>query len=99
MADTNKKKTAEEHKHEPDNAGLQKKISNKQGPTDSDKGGLSGKTSSTGGQRTNVSTNGAVSRESVSEIGTDKQRTKNRILNEQVNSPEENKNNNSGKNS
>ena len=99
MADINKKKTVDENKQEPDNAGLQKKISNKQGPTDSDKGGLSGKTNSEGGQRANVSTNGAVSRQSVSEIGTDKQRTKNRILNEQVDSPEENKHNNSGRNS
>ena len=64
-------------------------------PADIDKGSMSGKTShgnDGGSQRANVSTNGLVDRSSVGEIGTDKQRTKNRILNEQVKDPE-NKNN------
>lgn len=97
MADENKRKPVEDQNREPDNAGLQHKLSNKQSPADTDKGSQSGKTShgSDGGdQRANVSTNGRVDRQSVSEIGTEKQREKNRILNEQVREPE-NKNNSS----
>lgn len=97
MADVNKKKPVDQN-HEPDNAELQNKISNKQSPADVDKGSLSSKTSHSndgGDQRSNVSTNGNVDRSSVSELGTDKQREKNQILNEQVKGPEkENKNKN-----
>lgn len=91
MADPNKKNQKEDQNQQPDNAGLQHKLSEKQSPADVDKGSLSGKTShgSDGGdQRSNVSTNGLVDRASVGEIGTDKQREKNRILNEQVKDPE-----------
>lgn len=94
MADINKKKTVEDQNREPDNAGLQNKISNKQNPADTDKGSLSGKTShgaDGGSQRATVSTNGDVDRESVGELGTEKQREKNRILNEQVREPKANK--------
>ena len=94
MADSNNKKQNENQNRQPDNAELQNKISNKQGPTDVDKGSMSSKTSSAndgGDQRSNVSTNGSVDRQSVGEIGTDKQRKKNQILNEQVKKPEENK--------
>lgn len=93
MADTTNKKPNQNR--EDDNAELQHKISNKQGPTDVDKGSMSSKTShgnDGGDQRSNVSTNGQIDRPSVGEIGTDKQRTKNRILNEQVKDAE-NKNN------
>lgn len=91
MADTNSNKNknsknVDQHR-QPDNAGLQNKISEKQSPADTDKGSLSSKTSrgnDGGDQRSNVSTNGRVDRSSVGEIGTDKQRQKNRILNEQV---------------
>ena len=95
MADTNKKKPTEDQNRQPDNAGLQNKLTEKQTSADVDKGSLSGKTShgSDGGdQRSNVSTNGLIDRPSVGEIGTDKHREKNRILNEQVKDPE-NKNN------
>lgn len=94
MADTNKKKPTDDQNREPDNAGLQNKISNKQNPADTDKGSLSGKTSHAadgGSQRANVSTNGDVDRKSVGELGTDKQREKNRILNEQVREPKDKK--------
>jgi hypothetical protein len=91
MADSNHKKPNTDQNREPDNAELQHKISNKQSPADVDKGSLSGKTSrggDGGNQRANVSTNGRVDRKSVGEIGTDKQREKNQILNEQVKAPE-----------
>ena len=94
MADSNKNQQNENQNRQPDNVGLQNKISDKQNPADVDKGSLSGKTSSTndgGDQRGNISTNGSVDRQSVGEIGTDRQRTKNQILNEQVKKPEENK--------
>ncbi len=92
MADLNKNKPVEDQKRQPDNASLQNKISDKQSPADVDKGSASGKTShaSDGGdQRSNVSTNGRLDRQSVSEIGTEKQRVKNQILNEQVKAPED----------
>ena len=92
MADTNKKDTRKDQNSQPDNAGLQNKLTEKQSPADTDKGGLSGKTShgnDGGSQRANVSTNGAIDRASVGEIGTDKHREKNRILNEQVKDPED----------
>lgn len=95
MTDSNKKQTTDDQNRQPDNAELQNKLTEKQNPADTDKGGLSGKTShgnDGGSQRANVSTNGLVDRQSVGEIGTDKQREKNRILNEQVKDPE-NKNN------
>lgn len=87
MADTNRNTSKEDQNKQADNAGLKNKLSEKQGPADTDKGSMSGKTSqgSDGGdQRSNVSTSGRVDRSSVGEIGTDKQRQKNRILNEQV---------------
>lgn len=87
MADTNKDSKPQNQNRQPDNAGLQNKISEKQSPADTDKGSMSGKTShgnDGGDQRSNVSTNGRVDRSSVGEIGTDRQRKKNRILNEQV---------------
>lgn len=49
-----------------DNQGLQKKVSNKQAPNDTDKGANSDK------QKANVSPAGRMSRESIGEIGTDK---------------------------
>ena len=48
------------------NAKLQNKVSNKQGPTDTDKGGNSPE------QKQNVSPAGRMSRESINEEGTDK---------------------------
>ncbi|AHM61319.1 hypothetical protein D770_15325 [Flammeovirgaceae bacterium 311] len=95
MADLDKKTPRDEQNHQPDNAGLQNKLTEKQSPADTDKGGLSGKTSHSddgGSQRANVSTNGGVDRPSIGEIGTDKQREKNRILNEQVRDPEDKNN-------
>lgn len=91
MADSNKNTPRKDQNQQPDNAGLQNQLTEKQHPSDTDKGGLSGKTShgnDGGSQRANVSTNGAVDRQSVGEIGTDKQREKNRILNEQVKDPD-----------
>lgn len=99
MADTNNRKPAEDQNQEPDNAGLQHKVSNKQSPADTDKGSLSSKTSNAndgGDQRSNISTNGRVDRSSVGEIGTEKQRQKNQILNQQVKDAE-NKDNKSDK--
>lgn len=90
MADSNNRKSHEDQNSQPDNAELQHKLTEKQNPADTDKGGLSGKTShgnDGGSQRANVSTNGNVDRSSYGEIGTDKQREKNRILNEQVKEP------------
>lgn len=87
MADTNKNTSKEDQNKQADNAGLKNKLSEKQGPADTDQGSMSGKTShgSDGGdQRSNVSTSGRVDRSSVGETGTEKQRLKNRILNEQV---------------
>ncbi|WP_225000172.1 hypothetical protein [Cesiribacter sp. SM1] len=95
MADNNKKQARDPQNHLPDNAGLQHKLTEKQSPADTDKGGLSSKTSHSddgGSQRANVSTNGFIDRPSVSEIGTEKQREKNRILNEQVKDPEDTNN-------
>lgn len=97
MADTNNNKN-EDQNRQPDNAGLQNKISEKQSPADTDKGSLSGKTgqgNDGGDQRSNVSTAGRVDRSSVGEAGTDKQRQKNRILNEQVKKDPEGKKGNS----
>lgn len=91
MADPNNNIPAKDQNSQPDNAELQNKLTEKQTSADTDKGGLSGKTSHSndgGSQRANVSTNGLVDRSSVGEIGTDKQREKNRILNEQVKDPE-----------
>ncbi len=93
MADSNNKRPDDQN-HQPDNAGLQHKLTEKQTSADFDKGALSGKTSHSddgGSQRANVSTSGAIDRPSVGEIGTDKQQLKNRILNEQVKDPEDNK--------
>lgn len=95
MANTNNKNQHKDQNSQPDNAPLQNKLSEKQHPSDIDKGSLSGKTShaSDGGdQRSNVSTNGLIDRPSAGEIGTDKQREKNRILNEQVKDPEQKSN-------
>lgn len=94
MADTNKNKT-ENRNPAPNNAGLKDKLTEKQSPADVDKGSQSSKTSqgSDGGdQKSNVSTTGRVDRESINEMGTDKQRKKNQILNEQVREPENKKN-------
>lgn len=55
-----------------DNAELENKLTEKQSPADTDKGGLSGKTSSEGGQRANVSTAGAQERQSVNEFASAK---------------------------
>jgi hypothetical protein len=82
MSDKNKPKVDEQN-HQPDNAGLQNKLTEKQSPADFDKAGLSDE------QRANVSTSGAVDRQSVGEIGTSKHREKNRILNEQVKDKED----------
>ena len=92
MADIDKNQSKANQKDQPDNAGLQNKISNKQSPADVDKGSSSSKTSNAndgGDQRSNVSTNGSVDRQSVGEIGTKKQREKNQILNEQVKEPKD----------
>ena len=97
MADSNKKDQKQDQNSQPDNAGLQNKLTEKQSPADFDKGSMSGKTSHSddgGSQRANVSTNGNVDRSSVGEIGTAKQREKNRILNEQVKDPEDKNNRN-----
>ncbi|WP_017731479.1 hypothetical protein [Nafulsella turpanensis] len=95
MADNNKKETAENQNQQKDNAGLQHKLSNKGNPADVDKGSLSSKTShgSDGGdQRSNYTTSGGEARPSAGDIGTDRQREKNRILNEQVKKPDQEKN-------
>lgn len=55
-----------------DNAELENKLTEKQAPNDTDKGGLSGKTNSEGGQRANVSTAGAQERQSVNEFASAK---------------------------
>lgn len=98
MADNNRstdnkgKETKDPQNTARDNAGLQHKLTEKQSPADFDKGSMSGKTSHSsdgGDQRSNVSTNGAVDRMSVGELGTEQQRQKNRILNEQVKDKEE----------
>ena len=94
MADNNKE-TVENQNRQEDNAGLQHKLSNKGNPADTDKGSLSGKTShgSDGGdQRSNYTTSGGEARPSKGDLGTDRQREKNRILNEQVKKPEKEKN-------
>lgn len=91
MADPNNTIPAKDQNSQPDNAELQHKLTEKQTSADTDKGSLSGKTSHSddgGSQRANVSTNGAVDRSSVGELGTAKQQEKNRILNEQVKDPE-----------
>lgn len=92
MADTKKNKTAEDQNREPDNAELQHKYSNKQGPTDVDKGSLSSKTSNAndgGDQRSNIKTTGGVEQPSVGEIGTDRHQKKNETINKQVKRAEE----------
>ena len=48
---------------QPDNAGLQNKLTEKQAPNDTDKAGLSKE------QRANVATQGSVDRQSVGELG------------------------------
>ena len=94
MTDTNKNNKKENQNPEPDNAPLQQKLTEKQTSADVDKGSLSSKTShgtDGGGQKGDVSTNGLVDRSSVNEIGTDRQRRKNQILNEQIKEPENKK--------
>lgn len=54
-----------------DNAGLKNKLTEKQAPNDTDKGGLSAQ------ERANTTPAGAMERESVSEVGTDKKVKKN----------------------
>lgn len=96
MADSNKERPQKDQNHQPDNAGLQNKLTEKQTSADFDKGSSSGKTSHSddgGSQRANVSTNGSIDRPSVGELGTNKQVEKNRILNEQVKDPEPNNKN------
>lgn len=62
------KKGRDEQNTQPDNAELQQKISDKQAPNDTDKGGLNAD------QRKNMSPAGAMERESVGEIGSDEDR-------------------------
>lgn len=93
MTDTNKNNKKENQNPEPENAGLKQRLTEKQSSADVDKGSMSSKTShgtDGGGQKGNVSTSGRVDRASVNEIGTDKQRQKNQILNEQIKEPENN---------
>ena len=94
MADNNKKETAENQNRQQDNAGLQHKLSNKENPSDTDKGSLSSKTShgSDGGdQRANYSTMGGEARPSVGDSGTDRQHKENHILNKRMVKPKEEK--------
>lgn len=62
------KKRENAQNRQPDNAELQHKVSDKQAPNDTDKGGLSED------QRKSMSPAGAMERESVGEIGTDEDR-------------------------
>lgn len=90
MADSNKK-PVDDQNHQPDNAGLQHKLTEKQTSADIDQGSLRGKTSHSDdgeSQRADINTTGAADRPSIGEISTDKHREKNRILNEQVKDPE-----------
>lgn len=64
---TKDRKSIDKQNQQPDNAELKNKLTEKQSPADTDKGGLSAQ------ERAGMSTAGGVERQNVGELGTDKE--------------------------